>query len=69
MVRMWQGTADDGSQVVALVAAVAFAGQAEDIAKGLLSIPPPDEAAARRWAETVMSGKPYQGDPDETSAN
>ena len=62
MVRMWQGWDEEGTDVVALVTAVGFAGQAEAVAEGLISIPPPDEAAARRWAETVLSGKPYQED-------
>ena len=59
MVRMWHGTAEDGSEVVALVTAVRFASQATAsaaaVASGLVSIPPPDDAAARRWAEVIMA--------------
>ena len=57
MVRLWQGTAEDGSPVVALVTAVGFAGQAEALSEGLVSIPPPTEVEARAWAETILSGK------------
>lgn len=60
MVRMWTGVADDGSPVVVLVTAVAFSGQAEAAAEGLVSIPPPDADAAMRWAETIMERR--QGD-------
>lgn len=63
MVRMWQGHADGGSEVVVLVTAVAFAGQAEAIAEGLVSIPPPTPEDARRWAEHVLLGRrPIIGD-------
>ena len=55
MVRMWQGTADDGSEAVAMVTAVAFSGQAEALAEGLVSIPPPDAKAAQRWAQNIPS--------------
>jgi hypothetical protein len=64
MVRMWTGTDQNGCHVVALVTAVAFDGQAEALAEGLISIPPPDEAAARKWAEEVMSGRPYKEEPN-----
>jgi hypothetical protein len=64
MVRMWTGTDQNGNHLVALVTAVGFSGQAEDIAEGLVSIPPPDEAEARRWAEEVMSGRPFKEDKD-----
>jgi hypothetical protein len=61
MVRMWQGTAthDDGSQepVVALVACVAFTGQAAAAAEGLVSIPSPYPEEAKRWAERVLNGR------------
>jgi len=57
MVRLWQGTADDGSAVVALVTMVGFAGEADRLAAGLVSIPPPTEVEARAWAETILSGK------------
>lgn len=56
MVRMWQGTAEDGTEVVALVTAVAGRGEAPELAAGLVSIPPPDEEAARRWAQSILSG-------------
>jgi hypothetical protein len=54
MVRMWQGTDDQGNPCIALITAVAFPGQAEAAAEGLVSIPPPDAEAAKRWAETIM---------------
>ena len=54
MVRMWQGKAEDGADVVVLVTAVAFSGQAEAAAEGLISIPPPDAESARQWAEHIM---------------
>jgi hypothetical protein len=54
MCRMWQGSVehDDGSTgaCVALISMLTFPGQAEDSAEGLVSIPPPTEEAARRWA-------------------
>jgi hypothetical protein len=55
MVRMWQGAAEDGSEVVVLVTAVTFAGHAGALAEGLVSIPPPDSEAAKRWAEKILS--------------
>jgi hypothetical protein len=62
MVRMWAGHTDDGSPVIALVTAVMFEVDAKATAEGLglVSIPPPDENAAVRWAETVMQRR--QGD-------
>lgn len=57
MVRMWTGHADDGSDVVVLVTAVVLSGQAEAVAEGLVSIPPPTPEDAQRWAEKVLSGK------------
>jgi hypothetical protein len=62
MVRMWQGTAEDGSSVVALVTAVAFEGQAEAMASGLISIPPPDADEQQRWAFKILA---HKGDPDD----
>ena len=58
MVRMWQGTDDANNPVIALVTAVAFSGQAEAAAEGLVSIPPPDAEAARRWAAKIMQSMP-----------
>ncbi len=55
MVRLWQGTDDAGNECIALITAVAFSGQAEAAAEGLVSIPPPDAEAARRWAEFIMA--------------
>jgi hypothetical protein len=59
MCRMWQGSVehDDGSTgaCVALISMLTFPGQAEDSAEGLVSIPPPTEEAARRWAAEVLS--------------
>jgi hypothetical protein len=60
MVRMWQGTAthDDGTEepAIALITAVAFTGQAEIVAEGLVSIPPPTPQDAERWARRVLEG-------------
>lgn len=53
MVRMWQGKTDTGADVVALVTAVVFAGQAEVAAEGLVPIPPPTPDDALRWADEV----------------
>lgn len=64
MVRMWQGHADDGSPVLALVTAVASAGQSHEFAAGLVPIPPPDAAAARRWAQEVMRRAADEPKPD-----
>jgi hypothetical protein len=60
MVRMWQGTDESGGQVIALVTAVAFAGQAHDLVETecLVSIPPPTPEEARRWAEKIMEMNP-----------
>jgi hypothetical protein len=55
MVRMWQGHSEHGAPVVVLVAAVAVAGQAEALAEGLVSIPPPTPEEAQAWAEAVMA--------------
>jgi hypothetical protein len=58
MVRMWQGVAEEAggkTPCIALITAVGFPGQAEAAAEGLVSIPPPTEADARRWAAEVMS--------------
>jgi hypothetical protein len=59
MCRMWQGTADHGDgrtePCVALISMVSLRGQAEAAAEGLVSIPPPTEEDARRWAAEVMS--------------
>lgn len=57
MVRMWQGTDDQGQPLLALVTAIAFTGQAEPFTEGLVSIPPPDAEAAQRWAEKIMSDR------------
>lgn len=54
MVRMWQGTTEGGDEVVALVTAVAAAGQSAELATSLVSIPPPDADAAREWAEHIL---------------
>lgn len=45
-----------GTQCVALVTAVAFTGQAEAAAEGLVSIPPPTPEDAERWARHIMGG-------------
>jgi hypothetical protein len=54
MVRMWNGTAicADGhvEPVSVLIASVAFI----DASVGLVSIPPPTDADAERWARTVL---------------
>jgi hypothetical protein len=57
MVRMWQGRDESGGEVIALVTAVAFAGQAQDLVETevLVSIPPPTPEDARRWAEKVLT--------------
>lgn len=54
MVRMWQGQAEDGTEVVALVAAVAVAGDVPAVAQALVSIPPPAPDDAERWAAEVF---------------
>jgi hypothetical protein len=59
MVRMWQGTSDDGSPCIAMVTTIGFPGDAEVIANGLIadsltSIPPPDAEAQQRWAHLIM---------------
>jgi hypothetical protein len=54
MVRAWKGMTEDGAEVIALVTAVCFAGQAAAMAEGLVSIPAPDDDAARRWAEHIL---------------
>ena len=64
MVRMWQGTAEDGTEAVVMVTAVAFSAQAEAIAEGLVSIPPPDAEAARRWAQTILAADDEDADCD-----
>ena len=53
MVRMWQGTTDSGSEIVALVTAVASRGEVPELATQLVSIPPPDAEAASRWAAEI----------------
>ena len=55
MVRMWQGTDQHGAPVVLLVTAVAFTGDAEAFAEGLVSIPPPTPQDAEHWARTVLA--------------
>jgi hypothetical protein len=55
MVRMWTGRDEAGGEVVVLVSAVAFAGQAAAVASGLVEIPPPDEATAQAWAQRVLA--------------
>lgn len=66
MVRMWRGTArhPDGAEepCIALVAVVALTGDAQTIAAGLVSIPPPDGEQARDWARDVLS-RSYEEDP------
>lgn len=62
MVRMWQGAAEDGTQCVVLVTAVAFTGQSEAAADGLVSIPPPTPEDAERWARHIMGGGMRSGD-------
>jgi hypothetical protein len=64
MVRMWQGTAEDGTEAVVMVTAVAFSAQAEAIAEGLVSIPPPDAEAARRWAQAILAADDEDADCD-----
>lgn len=54
MVRLWQGVDDTGQPLVALVTAVVFTGQVPEAVAGLVSIPPPDADAARRWAEQII---------------
>lgn len=56
MVRMWQGTTEARVPVVAFVSLVTFPDQAEVVSEQLVSIPPPDDAAAERWAKTILSG-------------
>lgn len=58
MVRMWQGTDQDGNECVALITCVAFTGQAEVAAEGLVPIPPPTPEDQQRWAQTILQGKP-----------
>jgi hypothetical protein len=62
MVRMWQGFArrEDAADepVVALITAVAFTGQAEALAEGLMSIPPPTPEDAQRWARHIQGQMP-----------
>jgi hypothetical protein len=55
MVRMWQGTNQDGTPVVAFVSLVTFPGQAEAASENLVPIPLPDAADAQRWAHVVMA--------------
>jgi hypothetical protein len=57
MVRMWQGKDQDGNECIALISCVAFAGQAEAVAEGLVSIPEPDAEEQARWARTILEGK------------
>ena len=47
-----------------MVTAVAFSAQAEAIAEGLVSIPPPDAEAARRWAQTILAADDEDADCD-----
>lgn len=54
MVRMWQGNTEAGQPVVVLVAGVSGGDQGFELAQTLVSIPPPDEKAAKRWAEEVF---------------
>lgn len=59
MVRLWQGVAEDGTLVVALVSMVGSAG---DVTSGLfgslVSIPPPDTAEMRQWAHHILGQAP-----------
>ena len=60
MVRMWTGTDDNGTPVVALVAAVAVndgSPRAPMFDGQLTPIPPPTPEDARRWAEKIMADK------------
>lgn len=69
MVRMWQGTAehDNGrtEPAIALITAVAFPGQAQAAAEGLVSIPPPSPDDAQRWAIEVLRRQQIGQDQDD----
>jgi hypothetical protein len=54
MVRMWGGNTDNGTPVLALIAAVVFPGEADATGEGLVSIPPPEPEDAARWAREIM---------------
>ncbi len=56
MVRLWEGHTETGETVLALVAAVATAAEQDQLAGNLTPIPPPTEADARRWAESILRG-------------
>jgi hypothetical protein len=55
MLRAWTGVNDRNEGVVAFIAVVATREHADHAPDGLLSIPPPTAAAARRWAAEVLS--------------
>jgi hypothetical protein len=58
MVRLWKGHTETGATVLALVTAVATAAEQDDFTGQLTPIPPPTEADARRWAESILRGPP-----------
>jgi hypothetical protein len=55
MVRAWRGENEQGEPVLAMIAAVMVGGNPDHTAPGLVSIPPPTEDDARRWAAEVLS--------------
>lgn len=55
MVRMWQGSTEDGTPVVALVAGVCVAGEDIKVANSLTSIPPPTPEDQARWAKHMLA--------------
>jgi hypothetical protein len=63
MVRMWRGATDGGAPIFALVAGVVAAGEPVEGLR-LVSIPPPDQEAAGRWAHKILSGAPWAEDGD-----
>lgn len=55
MVRMWQGTTETGKHIVALVAGVSGGDRGFELARTLVSIPPPAADEARSWAAEGLS--------------
>lgn len=56
-VRMWEGTDEHGTKVVAMVAMVSSQSNIPELAAGLISIPAPDARAQEQWARKVLEGK------------
>jgi hypothetical protein len=55
MVRMWRGVDDNGTPLAALVTAISFFETPKDDAtSGLISIPPPTNEDALRWADLII---------------